>query len=154
MGLRKGEIAGLQWGDIDNDFVHVRRSVVRGFVDVPKTKKSVRSVPVIQPVRGLLKLWKQQCSDGVWLFSERDLGQYGKNVIIPILEKNNLPWKGYHAGRRGLGTMLRTLTGNSNAGRDVLGHSTTQVTEEHYEDRMPAEALKGMKQLEQKFLSK
>jgi integrase len=150
LGLRKGEIAGLQWSDIDGDYIHVRRSIVRGVVDTPKTKKSVRSIPIIAPVQIPLLLWKKQRGDGVWLFSERDLGQYGKHVIIPTLKKAKLQWKGFHAGRRGLGTALRALTGNSNAGRDMLGHSTTQVTEAHYEAAMPEEVLKGMKLLEAK----
>ena len=59
------------------------------------------------------------------------------------------PWKGYHAGRRVSETALRGLTGNSN-GRDMLGHSTSQVTEAHYEAAMPEEVLKGMKLLEEK----
>jgi hypothetical protein len=46
------------------------------------------------------------------------------------------------------------LTGNSNAGRDVLGHGSTQVTEQHYEHAMPEEALKGMRLLEAKSLNK
>ena len=59
LGLRKGEIAGLQWGDVDNDFIHIRRSVYRGIEGTPKTKKSIRSLPIIQPVRGLLVLWRK-----------------------------------------------------------------------------------------------
>jgi hypothetical protein len=43
-----------------------------------------------------------------------------------------LEWKGYHAGRRGLGTVLRQITGNSTAGRDVLGHEDEGVTKDHY----------------------
>jgi integrase len=147
-GLRRCEIAALQWGDIDNDFIHVRRAVVRGVVGTPKTVKSVRGVPLVAPLRVFLSLQKR---DGVWLFGKPiDLGVYAKKVIIPTLRAANIPWRGFHAGRRGLGTELRILTGNSNAGRDVLGHTTTQVTEQSYEKEMPAEALAGMKLLEAK----
>src|SRR5580692_11082857 len=31
-GLRKGEIQGLQWADVDNNFIHVRRAFSRGVV--------------------------------------------------------------------------------------------------------------------------
>lgn len=157
LGLRKSEIAGLQWSDFDGDYVHIRRACVRGHVDVPKTLKSVRSLPLIQPVRGLLMLWKQRCGDGavLWVFpSDRgkttNLDRLAAEVIRPTLREAGCEWKGFHAGRRGLGTTLRALTGNSNAGRDVLGHSTTQVTEVHYEAAMPEEALKGMRLLEEK----
>src|SRR5207302_11250363 len=32
LGLRPGEIAGLRWEDFDEEYVHIRRSVVRGKV--------------------------------------------------------------------------------------------------------------------------
>jgi integrase len=158
-GLRKGEIWGLQWNDMDNDFVHVRRAFSRGVVGVPKSKKSLRSIPIIQPVRGLVQLWRGKACDGVWLFTNSEggavnLDQFAREVIRPALRKAKVEWKGLHAGRRGLGTELRAITGNSTAGRDVLGHATTRVTEEHYEHRLPETALGALKQLEAKTLSK
>jgi hypothetical protein len=54
-----------------------------------------------------------------------------------------------------------TLTGDFGAslrtpgsGRDVLGHTSTRITEEHYEHPVPAEALRGMKRLEEKAIGK
>jgi integrase len=152
-GLRKGEIQGLQWGDVDADLIHVRRNFTKGkgglHLTTPKTKKSVRSIPIIQPVKGLLLLWRAKNPDGVFVIAS-NLTTLSRNTIRPALTKANLTWKGYHSGRRGLGTTLRTLTGNSNAGRDMLGHSNAQVTEAHYEAAMPEEVLKGMKLLEAK----
>jgi integrase len=148
-GLRRSELQGLQWNDIDAEFIHVRRATVRGVVGAPKTKKSARAIPIVEQLRIPLALWKLKSGDGVFLFDE-DLGVLAKRAIIPTLEKAGLPWHGYHAGRRGLGTTLRELTGNSNAGRDVLGHTTDAVTKAHYEFTLPAEALHGMKLLESK----
>jgi integrase len=53
LGLRPGEIAGLKWSDIDLEagWLHIRRSVVRGVVDTPKTLESVAAVPIIDAVR-------------------------------------------------------------------------------------------------------
>ena len=155
LGLRKGEIQGLQWGDIDQGFVHVRRAFGRGVCGTPKTKKSTRSVPLIAPVRVFLGLWRAKSKSSLWVFSTevgtaKSLDYMSREVIRPALAKAGLPWKGYHAGRRGLGTTLRALTGNSNAGRDMLGHSNAQVTEAHYEAAMPEEVLKGMKLLEER----
>lgn len=158
-GLRKGEIAGLQWGDVDGKFIHVRRALSRCEVGTPKTKKSLRSIPIIQPVKGLLLLWRAKNPDGVWLFqSERgtplDLGTLAVKVIKPALTKAKLEWKGFHAGRRGLGTELRKITGNSTAGRDVLGHEDDGVTKDHYEGALPEIAMGALKMLEAKALSK
>jgi len=157
-GLRKGEIAGLQWGDIDDHAIHVRRACVRGHIVTPKTLKSAAPVPLIAPVRLFLGLWRGKSTSALWVFpNERgnplDLKDVAVRTIRPCLVEAGLPWKGYHAGRRGVGTMLRALTGNSNAGRDVLRHSTTQVTQQHYESAMPEEALKGMRLLEEKVKS-
>lgn len=152
-GLRKGEIQGLQWGDLDDKYCHVRRAWCRGVLGTPKTKKSVRSVPLIAPVRLLVGLWRAKGTGTGWVFPNgsggaADLDVFAYRVIKPTLERAGVPWKGFHAGRRGLGTALRSLTGNSNAGRDILGHNDNQVTEQHYEAAMPEEALKGMKLLE------
>ena len=71
-------------------------------------------------------------------------------VIIPTLVKNKLEWKGFHAGRRGLGTILKQLTGNSTAGRDVLGHTDEVVTREHYEKALLQSVVAPLKLLEAK----
>jgi integrase len=156
-GLRKGEIQGLQWGDIDADCIHVRRNLTKGKgglqLTTPKTKKSVRSIPLIDQVRVPLLLWRAKNPGDGFVFKS-NLTTLSRVVIRPALEKAKLPWRGFHAGRRGLGTALRTLTGNSNAGRDMLGHSNSQVTEQHYEAAMPEEVLKGMRLLEAKTITK
>jgi hypothetical protein len=79
-----------------------------------------------------------------------NLDLFAREVIRPALRKAKIEWKAFQAGRRGLGTTLRSLTGNSTAGRDVLGHATTQITEGHYEHRLPEDALRGMRLLEAK----
>lgn len=150
MGLRKGEIQGLQWGDIDAEYIHIRRNITRGHITTPKTLKSVRSIPIIHPVKTLLLLWRAKSkSEEVWVF-QRNLMTVARKTIRPVLEKAELPWRGFHAGRRGLGTVLRELTGNSTAGRDVLGHEDDGVTKDHYEGKLPEVALAALKMLEAK----
>lgn len=151
-GLRRGEIQGLQWGDIDSEYIHIRRNRIQGRVTTPKTKASFAAVPIIEPCRTLLKLWRgksKSTGDGDWLF-EKNLQNTARLRIIPVLDKAKLPWRGFHAGRRGLGTKLRELTGNSTAAKNVLRHSGEAVTQKHYEARLPEEALRGMKLLEAK----
>jgi integrase len=159
LGLRKGEIACLQWNDIDGGYVHIRRAMGRGEVGTPKTKKSVRSIPIIQPVKGLLSLWRAKCkTEQVWVF-ENERGRplsmdfVAVKTIRPALTKAKLEWKGFHAGRRGLGTVLRQITGNSTAGRDVLGHEDEGVTKDHYEGALPEGAMVAMKLLEAQIIS-
>ena len=156
-GMRKGEIQGLKWSDVDADFIHVRRAFSRGVLGTPKSKKSLRAIPIIHPVRIPLMLWKGKASGEDWMFTNSEGGAHNmdwlaREVIRPTLRKAKIQWKGFHAGRRGLGTELRSITGNSTAGRDVLGHATTQVTEGSYEHRLPEDALRGMRLLEAKVV--
>jgi len=158
-GLRKGEIQGLQWGDVEEDCLHIRRAFGRGMAGTPKSRRSVRTVPVIAPLRLLLGLWRKQTVEmnvsDPWVFPNGKGGALGLDGVArlriqPALKLAGVPWKGFHACRRGLGTELRKITGNSNAGQNMLGHSTPQVTQQHYEHAMPEEALRGMKLLEEK----
>lgn len=59
-GMRRGELLGLRWEDVDfeNGVIHVRRNVtvVRGklIVSEPKTPKSRRAIPMLQPLADFL----------------------------------------------------------------------------------------------------
>jgi integrase len=70
VGLRPSQIAGLRWEDLDTEWVHVRRSVVRGIVGETKTPESVASLPLIQPVKGMIKLWRVRSRNPTegWVF--------------------------------------------------------------------------------------
>ncbi len=60
LGLQPNEIAPLRWEDIDEEWLHIQRGYVRGKLDVPKTRESLRSVPLIDRVRVPLELWRQK----------------------------------------------------------------------------------------------
>jgi integrase len=154
-GMRPGEIGALDWSDFSADFVHVRRAIGRGVVDEPKTKKSVASLPLISPVKMPLALWRAKHGDpqSGWVFPNSagkptDLRTFTDRVIKSTLEAKKIEWKGLYAGRRGAATILRQLTGDSTAGKELLRHSRTETTEAHYEKAIPEALLKGMRLLE------
>ena len=84
-GLRRGEICALRMSDIDGDFVHVRRAVVRDpsgewVTKEPKTASSVRSVLLphfvierIQAQGYITHLLPSQVSNRFWK-KQRNLG--------------------------------------------------------------------------------
>jgi integrase len=150
-GLRRGEIQGLQWGDVDADWLHIRRNKVNGVVVTLKGKKKEKDFPLIKPVKVLLLLWRAKCpkSDGGWVF-EKNLQNTARLRIIPVLDKADLTWKGFHAGRRGLGTIMKEITGSSTAGRDLLGHTDEVVTQEHYEAVLQQSVVAPLRLLEAK----
>jgi integrase len=63
-GLRREEIAALQWPDIDNDTISVRRARVTVRGDViekgPKTKASRRTVDLDTDTMAVLRSWRRR----------------------------------------------------------------------------------------------
>ena len=54
-GLRTSEINGLQWGDIDTQFAHIRRAAVLGELKGPKTASGNRRIKLLAPAAEALK---------------------------------------------------------------------------------------------------
>jgi integrase len=157
LGLRPGEIAGLQWGDVDSEHVHIRRVVVRGDVGNLKTDESVASLPLLEPVRTLLFLWNQKSgspSEG-WIFQNRmgkptDLRELARRVIIPALAAKGIAWHGLYAGRRGAGTILTELTGDALAAQVILRHKNLSTTTGFYVKQVPTAGANGLRLLEER----
>lgn len=159
VGMRKGEIQGLKWEDFVADGVRIERAMSRNQEqDSTKTGKA-RMGLIIEPVKSLLIEWrKMNCNPSTgWLFPNgakkpMSLDSMAQRLIIPKLN-NGLRWKGWHAGRRGCSTILTELTGDALAARDILGHSTTKITEQHYIAAIPEAGRKGMAMLEERLKS-
>ena len=169
LGLRPGEIAGLQHGDVTEDadgvWINVRRSAWRGLVGATKTEESVASLLLIEPVKTLLREWQRQSSQAsvnVWMFpSSRggkflekpcDISGYSKRVIAPALKQKNITYyRGLYSGRRGAATVLTQLTGNALAAQVVLRHSNLATTTAHYVKPVRDAAVAGLKLLEAKL---
>src|SRR5216683_3304811 len=146
-GLRPGEIQGLRWSDIEEHWIHIRRSIVRGKEGALKTAGSLASLPLITPVKIPLALWRQKAGDNERVFP-RDLKTLVKLTIAPTLGAKGLQWKGLYAGRRGAATVLTELTGDALAAKELLRHSNIGVTQSKYVKKMPEALLRGMKLLE------
>ena len=59
-GLRRGELAGLKWEDVDFDqlTIMVRRSIVDQVVGHVKTEASQRALPIDKSIATLLQQWR------------------------------------------------------------------------------------------------
>jgi integrase len=70
-GMRRGELLGLRWGDIDwgAKRIRVRRNYVRGEFGPPKSRRSSRSVPLTDRLAGEL----QRLYDSAPFQSDEDL---------------------------------------------------------------------------------
>lgn len=172
LGLRPNEIAALKWEDLDSDgWLHIRRGVVRGVVDTPKTKESLAPIPVLDAVRVPLELWRAKSKDATsgWVFGSRnntpvDLYNMIARVIVPHLNGEDecvrcaiapivttkLAWKGLYAGRRGACTLTVEATGGNYAvAQALLRHKSMTTTLNVYKKAITPESFAaGMKLLE------
>jgi integrase len=158
LGLRPGEIAGLQWSDITTDesgtWLHVRRAAWRSIVGTTKTEESVASVPVIEPIRSMLASLKVQSGGREWVFpsSRGDRPHSDINQLVRLaLKSKGIEYRGLYAGRRGAATLLVQLTGNAVAAQYVLRHKNLGTTTAFYVKPVQTAAMEGLKLLESKL---
>jgi integrase len=169
LGLGPAEIAGLQWGDVDADWIHIRRNKHLGQVDTPKTTERAAPVPIIDQVRVPLELWRGKCvdtSDGAWMIA--DLHNMINRVIKPHVKgekecvrchetpkASGVKWKGLYAGRRGACTaIIEATNGNYAVAQALLRHKRMTTTINVYKKQITPDAFKAGMKLFQKSLDK
>lgn len=153
-GLRKGEIMGLEWSDIDfdNNKLRVRQSsqYVPGkgtIVKSPKNESSIRIITLPDIAINLLKEYKAKQNEirlemgDLWQDSDRLFVQFNGVPTHPdtiskwfskFIKRNNLPKLTYHGLRHtnaslliGQGVDVKTISGR-------LGHARTSTTTDIY----------------------
>jgi integrase len=139
-GLRKSEIQGLRWEDLKGEELHVQRTAWRPthVVEQTKTEASRGAVPVIPELARHLENHRNGFPAEGFIFSGAKMGRpldlhnLANRVIRPTLEKNNIPWCGWHGFRRGLATNLYELGVEAKTRQAILRHADVSVTEKHY----------------------
>lgn len=178
LGLRPGEIAALKWEDFDSQWVHIRRSVVRGLVGTPKTPESLAPLPLLAQVKVPLQLWWKKCDKPTegWIFPSEnntpvDLHNLVARVIRPHVEgaafkinskavkcircgdvpqASGAQWKTIYAGRRCAATaVIEANNGNLAIGQALLRHKNQMTTATFYKKAVtPGTLRNGVKMLE------
>jgi integrase len=169
LALRPGEIAALRWEDFDRDSVYIRRNVVRGKVDTPKTSESVAELPLVDNhILIPFRLWWEQSGKPIsgWVFptgnkTPVDLHNLLARVIVPHIngssecarckktpERSRATWKGLYAGRRGACTLVIERTSKAELAQALLRHKSMSTTLNVYKKAITDGAFKsGMKML-------
>jgi integrase len=165
LALGPAEIQGLQWGDIDRDWIHIRRNVVLGKEGTTKTIERSSSLPLLDEVRVPLELWRKQCKhtgDGDRIIP--DLHNLINRVIKPhikgekygkectrcklIPKASGVQWRGMYSARRGAITHAINVSGNIALGQRLARHASSATTSAFYHKAMPDSMfLDGMKKL-------
>jgi integrase len=153
-GLRRGEIMGLEWPDINMDkcTLEVRQAsqYLPGqgcFIKDPKNETSKRLISVPASTIVLLKKWRaqqaeqrlkvgDQWSGGDWVFTAWDGHRMHPDTISKwfpeFLKKNNLPHIPFHGLRHTSATLLIAEGSDIREVSGRLGHSNTSTTGDIY----------------------
>src|SRR5271165_6743008 len=177
MGLRHGEIRGLQWENYQNEEMQVSRSIWNGRVTDPKTRKGRTPVPVIRQLAERLELHRLRCGSPQTgpifanaLGKPLELSSITNRLILPSLnvcercgkrESNHLKanhaykrdnripeWHGWHAARRGLGSNLYRLGVPDMVIQRILRHANVSTTATYYIKTAAADVRSAMTKLE------
>ena len=147
MGLRIGEVCGLQWGDFDltAGVLSVRRTVKRIYVangqtevvvQTPKTHSSTRKIPI---PRGILRILNRLYSSHTpqeWFLS----GNADKPVeprcyrksLHSYLRRAGVPTVNPHALRHTFATTCLQAGCNVKTLSELLGHASSDITMKRY----------------------
>ena len=136
-GIRRSELLGLKWSDIDfiKNTIHIQRAVVQTkgkiLIDKPKTKTSERIIPISSELSCYLKKF---CNSQVYVIGtdkpkspstyakqfKKFMTDMQKNIDCPILSPHEL--------RHTYGTLLRESGADIYTIQKLMGHSDISVT--------------------------
>jgi integrase len=154
MGMRRGEIFGLKWGDLDFDraILHVRRSYVDGVEGLPKTESSRRPLPLPPQALDALKAWKKRplyVAPDDWVFaSEMSFGKQPlwpgtlwRRNVAPAIERAGITKAklGWHSLRRSYASLLMSSGASLRVSMELMRHSTAEMTLGTYAQAMGTE---------------
>lgn len=167
--LRISEVLGLTWGNVDFErgLLVIRQRYYRGDVDVTKSEKAERKVPLAPELgRELRALWPGEQAKDEYVFSvqthperkqpgqSRDDRDIHQHFLRPAAVKLGLYWKGFgfHAFRREAVTEIAARAGALQAQR-MAGHSKADMSLEYtLADRVAQE--KAVRSFEQAVMGK
>ncbi len=160
--MRKGELLGLKWSDIDftNDVITVSRTLQRAseinrdgtrvtmkVEQSPKTRNSIRTIPVPKDIALKLKNHKAKQNDfklkSAGLYKDSDyvfcneLGEplnenKPNKILITILNKSGIEPIKFHALRHTYATRLFEADVPPKIVQSLLGHSDISITMDIY----------------------
>lgn len=142
-GLRKGEILGLDWQDIDfkNRIIHITKTYTKGNDDItpPKTPKSRRDLPMSNSAHVLLKelrSWGRVTRATGPILKNKAGNRLSHNTIYTRIkdfrEEHNLPDITPSSLRHSFATAWVLAGGNVASLSKWLGHTNTSTTMNRY----------------------
>lgn len=144
-GMRIGEVCALTWEDVDTDIgvIHVRRTIQRIYViedgvrrtelilDTPKTKNSIREIPLSKDLLRILKPFKKIVNPSFFVLTNdakptepRTYRSYYKNLMKDL----KMPELKFHGLRHSFATRCIESNCDYKTVSVLLGHSNISTT--------------------------
>lgn len=144
-GIRLGELLALTWEDIDfnSNLLTINKTSYSAkldgktqiIVDKPKTKKSIRVIPLPNQLVKLLKIIKKE-SNSKYVITTRNSGMVGnrsyQRTFKFILKKVNVPYRNFHSLRHTFATNAIELGMDVKTLAEILGHTNAMITLNRY----------------------
>lgn len=155
-GLRRGELSGLQWGDIDFEGKELtpKRSIVKQRVGPVKTETSKNSIPLDDDLISELFAWRAEtpyAADTDYVFaSAKKMGRQPywmsrimQHHIKPVAAAAGIAIKGWHTLRHSYTTLLRQNNSDVKVVQGLLRHSSIKITMDVYDQAVSEEKQKA-----------
>ena len=144
-GIRIGEICALTWNDIDteNGIIYVRKTIQRIYIiengsrhtelllDTPKTKNSIREIPMTKNLLQLLKPLKKIVNSNFFVLTNdakpTEPRTY-RNYYKKMMENLNIPELKFHGLRHSFTTRCIESNCDYKTVSVILGHSNISTT--------------------------
>lgn len=142
-GLRIGEVCALRWEDIDfdNRMLHVTKTLQRIYkvdsvphteivISSPKTRKSIRDVPLSDNMTDLLLKTSPQNKTGYLLTNEEHYVEPRtfRKFYMKFLETHQIKGLNFHCLRHTFATRCIENGGDYKSVSEILGHTTINTT--------------------------
>lgn len=143
-GVRVSELFAVQWQHLDLDGsaprLRVRRALVRGRLEPPKTKHGRRDVPLSAALVDELRAWRKATEwprdeDLVFPTPTGKAHNYGNlrhRVLTPTAQEAGAPWMSFHTFRHTCASMLFEQGRNAKQVQRWLGHHSAAFTLDTY----------------------
>ena len=169
-GMRQGELLGLRWSDIDWNAsrLHLRHTLSRmkgeWWLGQPKTDKSRRAIDLTEPSLAMLRAHRLRHAERLLAIGHRLRDEdfmftdatgeplHGRHVtcrsFYPILQAAGLPKVRFHDLRHTAATLMLASGVPVKVVSEMLGHSTTAMTQDTYAHVLPTMQAEAARKLD------